>query len=551
MPDKELLSNTSFEQLCKPDELGNPFAWWQARRWQGQSFLGSGQKAVASGQHSAMLDGRGPCKIGFISPPVKVQSPTRLRLSAMVAGDGMTKGLYGGVAGITVTDAGERGLKNALAELPEGSYGWKKLNMVFDVPAKCPYVKVFIQSFGPGRLWVDDISLKGTDLDAKAGVELTDTGKAVVPDGPIVTETPALLAKRAKVESALAALKAEVAAAKAKGVETLYDEIPLKLAELALQARWNLPDHLKLREGNLDFVMRQASAAEAHLKAVMDGKAPDLKVPPHPDFKKLTLKGRYFCLGDEPRIIFSMQYHNSGDLLKWFSPRGYHGSIAAVGADRYDVQQTPVWEAYEKYPETHRLYDGGWCGHIICDQYSLGGSGKPCVISLDSPKMRQAIAKSIASRKVEPGSLLVNMGYEYSYVNFDSFSADLFQQWLEGKYGRIDALNAVWKTSVKSFAEVTLPDPIKPEPNPAKYYDFGDFNLWRFTDYMKWAKSQIAAVAPGLPVTTGGGEPFGSGFWRQGIDEEGLIRDGVNDVFLSETGSRALGVTSTMDLQRH
>ena len=556
MPDAELLTNGSFEDVQAPDDVGNPFQWWKARRWQGRSFLGCGQIAVFAGKRSAMLDGRGPCKIGIFTPLVKVQSPTRLKLTAYVQADGLQKGLYQMMTAIQVTDSGERGLTDAAITLQAGTYPWKKAELVFDVPEKCPFVKVFIQHLGPGRVWVDDISLKGVDLDAKCGVTWTDTGRELKVDPPLTTETPELQAKRAAAEKSLAALRAAVAEARTKGVETLYDEIPLVLGNLAFQVRWDLPEHLALRDLYADYVLQRSDAAIAHLGEVMDGKAPDLKVPPHPDFSKLKLKGRYFCDGDDPKIILSMQYHDSGELIRWFSPRSYYYGLAAVGASRYDVQSTAVWEAYQKYPETHRVYDDGWCGHIICDKYSAGGSSQRCVISLDSPKMREAIAKSIAAHAarspVRPPNLYVNVGFEYSYVNYDSCTADLFRQWLARKYGKVESLNAVWKTAFKDFPEIALPsyNPTVQEPNPAKYYDFGEFNLWRFTDYMKWAKGEINKAVPGLPMTTGGGEPFGAGFWAQGIDEEGLIREGVNDVFLSETGSRALGVTSTMDLQR-
>lgn len=389
MPDAELLSNGSFEAVQTPDALGNPFQWWNARRWQGRSFLGSGSNAVFSGRHSAMLDGRGPCKIGFFSPLVKVKSPTRLKLTAFVQTDGLQQGLYNQLSAIQVTDAAEHGLAKAAIVLPEGTHAWRKAELVFDVPDKCPTVKVFVQHLGPGRVWVDDISLTGTALDSKPGIIWTDTGRELKIDPPLITESSDLRAKRAAAEQAMSELRQVTAEAKAKGLETLYDEIPLVLGSLAFDVRWDLPEHLALREGYVSNVLQRCQASSAHLRDVMAGQAPDLKVPPHPDFAKLKLKGRYFCAGDEPCILFSMQYHDSGE-----------------------------------------------------------------------------------------------------------------------------------------------------------------FNLWRFTDYMKWASGEIHKGAPSLPVTTGGGEPFGTFFWRQGIDEEGLIREGANDVFLSETGSRALGVTSAMDLQR-
>ena len=558
MPDGELLTNGGFEALKKPDKLGSPIDWWKSRRWQGASFLSRGKRAVFKGASSAMFDGRGVCKIGFFSPPVEVKCPTKLKLTAYVQADSLQAGLWKQTAAITVTDIGERSLPGASAKVPGGTYAWKKLEMVFLVPAKCPFVKVFMQSYGGGRLWVDEISLRGVGLDAETGITFTDTGRELVTDEPVVTESPDLLAKKLRARESMNQLRALVEEAQARNLETLYDEVPLVLGKLALDVRWDLPEHLELREGYADHVYQRCEEAKTHLRAVMAGTEPDLKVPPHPDFAKLEPKGRYFCEDGEPRILFSMQYHSKGELTRWFCPRGYEGSISAVGASRYDYQRTPVWDAYQKYPDTHRVYDDGWCGHIIKDKYSAGGTGR-CVISLDSPNMLAAIAKSIETihaprvRKMSPAPLFVNMGFEYSYVNYDKYSADKFRKWLGRKYGTIAEMNTVWKTTHTGFADVTVPsyDFREAESNPAKYYDWGDFNLWRFTDFMKWAKAEIRKRVPGALTTTGGGEPFGANFWKQGIDEEALVREGVCDIWLSETGSRALGTTSVMDLQRH
>ena len=205
----------------------SPFKAWNAKRWQGASFLGVGQKAVCEQSHSLMLDGRGACKIGVYSDPIKVQSPTKLKLSLLVAGDDLKPGLYGQTAAITVTDHGERGLAGAEVKIERGTFGWKRAELVFDVPPRTPVVKVFIQLMGSGRMWVDNVSLTGAKLDANTGLAWSDTDKKVTPDSPIVTESPQLLAKVAKAKESLKALEAAVAAAKAKGVETLYDEIPL------------------------------------------------------------------------------------------------------------------------------------------------------------------------------------------------------------------------------------------------------------------------------------------------------------------------------------
>jgi len=116
------------------------------------------------------------------------------------------------------------------------------------------------------------------------------------------------------------------------------------LGKLAFDVRWDLPEHLELRQDYADYVYRKCEQAKRNLRAVMAGAKPDLKVPPHPDFSKLKLKGRYYCLDDEPKILFSMQYHRGGELTQWFCPEGYAAWISAVGGSRYNYQSTPVWQ---------------------------------------------------------------------------------------------------------------------------------------------------------------------------------------------------------------
>jgi beta-galactosidase GanA len=557
MDDTDRVVNGGFEELKAGDPAGANFKGWTAKRWSGAGYSGPGSVAFIGGKSSAMLDGREPtCQIGYFSDPITVKYPSKFKLTAYFQGVDLKKGYNGGPLELYVTDLGDRPLANATATLPEGTYAWKKVEVIAEIPNKTAQLKIFAKLSGAGRAWVDDVSLTGAPLDAKTGITITDMGKELKQDPPIVTESPEIRQKREQALKAVKELADFIPQAKAAGVETLYDEIPLLLSDLAFNVRWDIPEHAALRETYCSYVESRAKASRAHLQAVMNKTEPDRKVPPHPDYAKLKLKGRYYCEGDQPRILFSMQYHNSGELIKWFCPEGYESYIAAVGANRYDFQSMPVWEAYKKYPDTHRVYDDGWCGHIIRDKYSDGGTDR-CVINLDSPHMREAISKSIEiyagkikKQPVQP--LLTNLGFEYSYVDYSPFSADKFRNWLKTKYGTIAELNKIWKTEFKDFSDVTLPsyNPLEPEPNPAKYFDWGDFNLWRFTDFMKWAKAEIRKTLPEAITTTGGGEPFGAGFSRQGLDEEGLMRENVDDIFLSETGSRALGVTSVMDLQR-
>ncbi|GAF99811.1 unnamed protein product, partial [marine sediment metagenome] len=227
---------------------------------------------------------------------------------------------------------------------------------------------------------------------------------------------------------------------------------------------------------------------------------------------------------------------------------------------RYDYHKTPIWELYQKDPKSHRVFNGGWCGHIIKDKWSIGGYGDEkgvCVISLDYPPMLEAVRKSIVAKARQfkksdraKKAKILSMDWEFTYQNYDEPSAKKWRNWLRSKYDAIDKLNKVWKTNFKNFSGITLPSVHwNQEQNPAKYYDFGEFNLWRLTDYMLWARRVIEKECPGWPMTVGGGQPFGAEFAMQGIDGEYLRQRGVVDVFLSETGSRSWGTAVDFDLQ--
>ena len=359
----------------------------------------------------------------------------------------------------------------------------------------------------------------------------------------------------------LAELETKVEQAKDKGLQTLYAEIPLTVGSKFVEQDW---DDEKITDKRADwagFLNRQAKYELGQLEAMLTGETNRRKVPPIPDYTKLEKRGNHLYLDDKPVLLVT--HGNSGGRRgdqRYCGPGELYGIVSGVGATRYDYHTTPIWELYQKDPKSHRIYDGGWCGHIIKDKWSIGGYGGEkgiCIISLDYPPMLEAVRKSIimqAERFKRSGRFkkakILSMDWEFTYQNYDEYSAKKWCRWLSQRYRQIGKLNEVWKTNFKSFKEITLP-PVNwnSERNPAKFYDFGEFNLWRFTDYLLWARKVIEKECPGWPITVGGGQPFGTEFAFQGIDEEYLMQRGAIDVFISETGSRSWGTAVFFDLQ--
>ncbi|MEA2063890.1 MAG: beta-galactosidase trimerization domain-containing protein, partial [Gemmatimonadota bacterium] len=72
--------------------------------------------------------------------------------------------------------------------------------------------------------------------------------------------------------------------------------------------------------------------------------------------------------------------------------------------------------------------------------------------------------------------------------------------------------------------------------NRAAWYDWACFNARRFTDYLKWVKSEMRKLDPEVPICAGGtASMLSSGNSTSGIDEELIINE-VDDVILNESG---------------
>ncbi len=329
-----------------------------------------------------------------------------------------------------------------------------------------------------------------------------------------------------------------IAEAKAKGIDVLYWQAAAIPMRVGLNERWkSFPEE---RSATLEYVEQRGQEIIREIRSVLAGNRKPRLVPPKPDFTRMKLKSRNFCEGDVPTFIYSGHSGPSPEAEPFFTPHTtWVYTCMAPGADRFNYRQMPIWEAFNQHPDTHRIYDGGWCGHIIADKWSGGVSGANCVICLESPHTRLACVE--AYRKILPAQmqsrtrLISLLDYEYFYICYCDRTRDLFRSWLEEKFGVIEKLNQAWDTHHKDFAEVQLPDYRRREPNDAKRYDWLDFNLGRFTQFMKWAKAQQRQIDPDIPMATCAPHyNFTKEWGESGSDVETLAHE-VNDFCLNES----------------
>ncbi len=359
-------------------------------------------------------------------------------------------------------------------------------------------------------------------------------------------------ALRGKAEAARARLSGLVALAHDKGIGTLEPNIALITAQLGIDVRPDLPWYAGRKAELYDYVVSSCNAAADSLQAVMEGKRTQSPVPPVPSTANLEVSGPYLVEKDNaligaanrPVLIFSMLYHRSGPLCEYFTPVNYFAhSNAFAGASRYDVESTPLYQAFRKFPDTHRVWndDEGWCGHIVRDSSSMGGGSEPVVVCLESPHTLAAIDEYIAGKsrayRQDRNLLLDIMGGELSYICYCPETLRMFRTYLQEQYKSIEALNDTWGTRYKTFFDVTvMPNARQADENRARWYDWQAFNCKRFVDHAVWSKEVAQKYAPDLPVAAGAvSYSFRTDFGRSGVDEEMLVRK-VDGIVLNEAG---------------
>jgi hypothetical protein len=378
-----------------------------------------------------------------------------------------------------------------------------------------------------------------------------------------VPESPQVTALRQNAQQEFDLLERAIQAAKLQGIETIYEERSLVVGQLGLRIRPLLAWYNNDRNKKELFAYVSQSCRNSRLKLedeltggvrVAEGDDTQVTGPlirPLPPLKGRPIEGRFFMDDHhEPMMILSL--HSPSQALQRFfaTPRQHIESYTVGGGSRWTIDTSPVYKAFKEDPDTHRVGWDGWCGHLIRDLSSMGGTKKEnVVICLESPRIQKAVQSyircNIPKFHANPDLLYDIMGYELMYICYCDRSQHMFRKWLEEKHGTIEEANEKWGTSYKSFDEVVAP-PVKnsrplPGTNRALWYDWARFNQDRFTNYLIKVRNIVRSVDPSVPLAAGGSSSMLAGrTGTTGIDEERIVNE-VDDLIIHEGGGSTLG----------
>ena len=351
------------------------------------------------------------------------------------------------------------------------------------------------------------------------------------------------------------------------GKQTLYAEAAMTAAEIALDVRARFPwtNHPERRREDLaaalERIRAHARSLDAYVRGIVheddedDSNLPIPAVPDMPDLSSLRISGNAFVDADgHPVLLYAMNYHHEGPLLRFFAPDNHRvESYAVGGGSRYDIDWSPVYRAFHQHANARRVGYRGWCGHLIKDQWAMGGRKENVLICLESDAIRDAVKAYNRQHQHEwrhnPNLLYNILAYELMYICYCDKSVRMYRQWLKEKYGTIAVLNAAWGEAFPAFDDIVPPHAPDgappPETNRAAWFDWTSWNTRRFTDILLWAKANIRELDPDVPICAGGTSSMVSANnGNTGIDEELIINE-LDDVILHE-GADLL----TLDLLR-
>jgi len=177
-----LMPDPSIEAVQQENQFGVPFAMWGGWIFEGSPGFRNG-KVARTGSTCAEIIGAQGGKIRLYSPTITVE-PGRYRFACYIRGLDIGVHTWGLSEDFSFADDQYYPLKKT------GTFGWTRLEIVKDVPAKQEIV-ARIGLWAPGRLWVDDAELVrvGDDVPLTEAPVLGEEEKPIAPPGELDAAT--------------------------------------------------------------------------------------------------------------------------------------------------------------------------------------------------------------------------------------------------------------------------------------------------------------------------------------------------------------------------
>ena len=285
---ENLLKDGGFEQfLPQPDEQGNPFKIWSGWKWEGNCKRVADTEIKRGGQASAEMLSYGPCKLG-LSQTFAAEAGW-YRLAGHVRAVELHPGLYERGLAVSFEPKG----KEMMTDLPTGTYGWRKFQVTQHFDAPCDNTLLYIYLFGPGKVWLDDLSLEKVEgnglknglvlgpaeenlrgFSGAGGIPCSFCGMKVDPKGAkcaVCGEPTVGWAGFSQANQTFTRVTALIAEAKAKGLDVLYWQAAAIPMRVGLNERWrSFPEE---RPETLKYVERRGQEVIQEITKVLAGEA--------------------------------------------------------------------------------------------------------------------------------------------------------------------------------------------------------------------------------------------------------------------------------------
>ena len=190
--------------------------------------------------------------------------------------------------------------------------------------------------------------------------------------------------------------------------------------------------------------------------------------------------------------------------------------------DAYAVLATPTgarpaWMS-QKYPEVLRVRpDRGRNLH--------GRRHNHCMTSPIYREKTAIIDTKLAERYGDhPALILWHLSNEYGGECHCDLCQQAFREWLQKKYGTLDALNHAWWTTFwahtyTDWSQIEAPSPIGETSVHGQNLDWKRFVTDQTLDFMRHEIKTLRAITPDMPVTTNFmGLYYGLNYWKLAPD---------------------------------